>query len=87
MFIWSVVADGNRLHAIARLLRGTWASEEHLVLLFIDTRIPSDQVHPFLSILGGIRLKVVVARRGKEAKDMLALMLGVFQFGDGCKLG
>lgn len=87
MLIWPVAVDRDRLDAIVRLLRGTWASKEHLVLLFIDARIPSYQVHPFLSIFGGIRLKVVVARGGKEAKNMLALMLGVLQFGDGCKLG
>jgi hypothetical protein len=86
VLITLVAVDGDRFRAIVGLLRRTRTGQKHPVLLFVDARVLSYQGHPFLGILGGIRLEVIIARRGKEAENVFALVLWIFELGDSREL-
>jgi hypothetical protein len=57
--------------------------EQHLLLLLLDAGFAADEGDPFVGVRLGEGLEVVVARGGEEAEDVLALVLGVFEEGDG----
>jgi hypothetical protein len=61
--------------------------EEHLLLFFLDARFAADQVDPFLGVGLGEGFEVVVAGGGEEAEDVVALVFGVFEEGDGSEVG
>lgn len=61
--------------------------EEHFLLFLLDARFAADQVDPFFGV--GLRegFEVVVAGGGEEAENVMALVFGVFEEGDGCEVG
>jgi hypothetical protein len=60
--------------------------EEKFVLLINRSSLP-DEAYPFIGFgLGGC-LKVIVSRRGEEAKQVMAFLLWVSEVGDGGELG
>lgn len=61
--------------------------EEHFFLFFFDARFAPDQVDPFFGVDLGKGFEVVVARGGEEAEDVVALVFGVFEEGDGGEVG
>jgi hypothetical protein len=57
--------------------------EEHFLLFLLDARFAPDQVDPFFGVGLGEGFEVVVAGGGEEAEDVVALVFGVFEEGDG----
>lgn len=53
--------------------------EEHFLFFLFDASFAADQVDPFFSV--GLRqgFEVVIARGGEEAKDVVALVFGIFE--------
>jgi hypothetical protein len=59
------------------------AAQVHFLLLLVEPGRLADRLDPFLGVLRGRGLKVVVARGREEPKEVLALVLGVLEGGDG----
>lgn len=61
--------------------------EKHFLFFLFDARFAPDQVDPFFGVGLGEGFEVVVAGGGEEAEDVVALVFGIFEEGDGGEVG
>lgn len=66
-----------------RLSSGKWTGQKELLLFLLYPGILPDQINPLLGILQSRSLEMEVLCGRKQAKDVWAFLLWVFEEGDG----
>ena len=87
-YVWAqVVAAGlEEVGKAVGLASYKGAGQEHLLLLFFNACLSTDGLDPFLGVLCGVGLEVVVFGGRVEAEQVLACVFWVAQERDSCQL-